>query len=229
MVTSEIVRLIIPRSPLKAAAFSALRKGVVEKGSAGTQYFGYVMPNQGFGHPRVEDEMCWYIEWPGDGTYRNSQDFKSELSKLSSSARALLFEFTETRKGQLIKGLESDACQLAIINLNPAANPPPPRFAEGFEHSMHKTFTDCYGTKGFTGGGWSYAMNSNDANGEELLGAQNVWNSTEIPEEARLLAYYCIGWDSIEVSRVSALFSCAKSSYIGAPCLCKDRPVRRRD
>ncbi len=33
---------------------------------------------------------------------------------------------------------------------------------------MHKTFTDCYFAPGFTGGGWGYALNSNDADGEGL-------------------------------------------------------------
>src|SRR6266498_5608786 len=62
---------------------------------------------------------------------------------------------------------------------------------------MHKTFTDCYLAQGFTGGGWGYALNTNDADGEKadvVEGEKQVLN-----EEERKLAYYCIGWESFEV------------------------------
>jgi hypothetical protein len=62
---------------------------------------------------------------------------------------------------------------------------------------MHKTFTDCYFAKGFIGGGWGYALNSNDANGE-LKGTEK--EASTLAEEDRTLGFYCIGWDHLEVS-----------------------------
>ena len=64
---------------------------------------------------------------------------------------------------------------------------------------MHKTFTDCYLAPdgGFIGGGWGYALNSNDSDGEEIrvaTGAEKV-----LDEDKRMLAYYVLGWESIEV------------------------------
>jgi hypothetical protein len=61
---------------------------------------------------------------------------------------------------------------------------------------MHKTFTDCYLALGggLTGGWWSYALNSNDSDGEEV----RVPNGTGkmLDENKRMLAYYVLGWES---------------------------------
>jgi hypothetical protein len=62
---------------------------------------------------------------------------------------------------------------------------------------MHKTFTDCYGSKGFTGGGWGYALNTNDVDGSEIE-AGHIEESLLV-EKQGMLGYYVIGWDSIEV------------------------------
>ncbi len=60
---------------------------------------------------------------------------------------------------------------------------------------MHKTFTDTYNAQGFTGGGWGYALNSNDASGDEIRSTEAPW----LEEKDRRLAYYFLGWDSIAV------------------------------
>jgi hypothetical protein len=71
-----------------------------------------------------------------------------------------------------------------------------PRGDAEFERSIHKAFTDCYFAKGFTGGGWSYALNSNDTDGQEI----NDESSYKcLREKDRMVAWYVIGWDSIEV------------------------------
>jgi hypothetical protein len=71
-----------------------------------------------------------------------------------------------------------------------------PRFNKDFEHSMHKTFTDCYPQEGFTGGGWNYVLNSNDAEGESNVAS---FEEKGLKDDEQRLAYYCIGWDSVEV------------------------------
>jgi hypothetical protein len=58
---------------------------------------------------------------------------------------------------------------------------------------MHKTFTDCYLAPGFAGGSWTYAMNSNETDGEVSL-------ATELEGKEQRLAFYLLGWDSLQVS-----------------------------
>jgi hypothetical protein len=62
---------------------------------------------------------------------------------------------------------------------------------------MHKTFTDCYFAKGFAGGGWGYALNSNESEGQEITVDGAV--ESLLQEKARTMAYYIIGWGSIAV------------------------------
>ncbi|RFU31630.1 hypothetical protein B7463_g4721, partial [Scytalidium lignicola] len=60
---------------------------------------------------------------------------------------------------------------------------------------MHKTFTDTYRMQGFTGGNWTYAINTNDTNGVPLdLAKEHL-----VPEQERRLACYYLGWESIEL------------------------------
>lgn len=62
---------------------------------------------------------------------------------------------------------------------------------------MHKTFTDSYLAPdgGFIGGGWGYALNTNDSDGEEV----RLAIGSMLAEDKRMLAYYILGWESIEV------------------------------
>jgi hypothetical protein len=96
----------------------------------------------------------------------------------------------------------------AIINLAPNA----PRFTDDFENSMHKTFTDCYLAPGggTTGGGWGYALNSNNSAGEEV--SVNNVTGNMLDENKRMLAYYVIGYDSIEVKTL--LFTASRSKAL---------------
>lgn len=96
-----------------------------------------------------------------------------------------------------------DLCELtlekAIISLIPST----PFSNPDFKHSMHKTFTDCYLAQGFTGGGWSYSMNTNDADGLQVDSSEPRQEVLE--EENRRLAYYYLGWESVEVGIPSPL------------------------
>jgi hypothetical protein len=71
---------------------------------------------------------------------------------------------------------------------------------------MHKTFTDCYLAKGFTGGGWGYAFNTTDADGIDISKTM----SEQLPEIERKLAYYCIGWNSLAVRQYPAVIGLLK-------------------
>jgi hypothetical protein len=101
----------------------------------------------------------------------------------------------------------------AIINLLSAA---PVSNAE-FKHSMNKTYTDCYGMQGFTGGHWAYALNTNDTSGVVVDPA----GEQLVKQEDRKLACYYLGWESVEVClfanhyrtyRVEGLMLCIASS-----------------
>ena len=59
---------------------------------------------------------------------------------------------------------------------------------------MHKTYTDCYQMEGFVGGEWAYAVNANDTIGELI---QN--EIMKVDEKERRLAFYFLGWESVEV------------------------------
>lgn len=72
---------------------------------------------------------------------------------------------------------------------------------------MHKTYTDCFLTKGFVGGDWAYAINSNDTGGELVADATE---EAAISEADRNLAVYCLGWESVEAHQAyhrTALFA----------------------
>jgi hypothetical protein len=100
--------------------------------------------------------------------------------------------------------------------LNAAA----PRFNTELEQSMHKTFTDCYLAKGFIDGGWGYALNSNDADGEDLSVEENV-----LDEKDRRLAYYPLGWNSLEASDSLVIRSIKLTEMTGSPRICADRAI----
>jgi hypothetical protein len=70
---------------------------------------------------------------------------------------------------------------------------------------MDKTFTDCYLAPdgGMTGGGWGYALNSNDSTGEEVR--MDDVPERILDEDKRLLAYYFIGWESKKVRTLASL------------------------
>lgn len=61
---------------------------------------------------------------------------------------------------------------------------------------MHKTFIDCYHDSGFTGGGWAYFLTSNDADGQVF---NLIAEANHLEEKERRLAYYVLGWGSLEV------------------------------
>lgn len=88
----------------------------------------------------------------------------------------------------LTKTLQSQA----IINLSPSA----PRSNTDFQQSMHKTYTDCYRMRGFVGGNWAYAINTNDTSGTVLTDGTG---NRQLSEIERKLACYYLGWQSVEV------------------------------
>lgn len=66
---------------------------------------------------------------------------------------------------------------------------------EALQKSMHKTYADTYQIQGFTGGYWSYAMNTNEAAGVSCL----TPGKEAVPKAHRRLGVYYLGWESIEV------------------------------
>jgi hypothetical protein len=58
---SEIIRFLLPKAKLNTNAFRDLRQRVRTNGLVSTQYFGYVLQNEGSATPKPADQVCWYI------------------------------------------------------------------------------------------------------------------------------------------------------------------------
>ena len=58
------------------------------------------------------------LEWPETSKFRTSTEFKIELEKFAEDCpRSLLFNFRETKDGEVIKALESPACEFVRATL----------------------------------------------------------------------------------------------------------------
>lgn len=73
--------------------------------------------------------------------------------------------------------------------------PETPTSDEAVHAPAHKTYTDCFGTPGFVGGDWGYAVNT-----DEVQGAEFPSDALDIADADRRLALYLLGWESAEVS-----------------------------
>ncbi len=60
---------------------------------------------------------------------------------------------------------------------------------------MHKTYADTYKIKGFTGGQWAYAINTNETSGVPCSAATDKILS----EGVQRLGIYYLGWESNDV------------------------------
>jgi len=194
MVLSEVIRFTLPS--VTSESFLKLRQQIASQAGVKYQYFGHVLPDHGIPLPQKKNQLCWVIQWPEASEIRTSPSFRSQLNELAEGgdATSLLFEFEDAKMEEVAKALDAPVCEFAVIRLAPST----PRSDPAFQHSMNKTFTDCYKmVPGFTGGGWSYALNTNDANGAPAdapeVGQQVVKKGDE------MLAYYYLGWPSVEV------------------------------
>jgi hypothetical protein len=117
---SQLLRFTLPYSSARASAFQVLRQKTASKGLVKTQYYGYVLPNEGFPAPKREDEMCWFLQWPQDSSFRDSKEFETDLDDVAEGrVRSLLFDMSNTKEGELEKGLEAPFCQfVSPISLN---------------------------------------------------------------------------------------------------------------
>ncbi|KIW70702.1 hypothetical protein PV04_02947 [Phialophora macrospora] len=202
---SQIVRFVLPPSKTKASEFLKLRQHLAKSNGIRDQFFGYIIPVEGAGLRVRDDEMCWVIQW-AQTSYSSvtaSSQLKSQLHDLVSpndteatdatEARSLVFSFPDNEVPELDKALTAPISEFAIINLSPTT----PKSDISFSHSMNKTFTDCYLAEGFRGGGWSYALNTNDTNGTVAATPAEA-EEVLLEAEKRRLACYYLGWESIE-------------------------------
>ena len=108
------------------------------------------------------------------------------------------------------------------MNLAPNA----PRGDAEFEQHVHKAFTDCYFAKGFTGGGWAYAQNSNDTDGQGI--DTDDFRTKLLEQRDRMAAWYIIGWDSIEVGAEESSAFFRVDVLAGKQGVWKNRAIRQR-
>ncbi|KAF9077767.1 hypothetical protein BDP27DRAFT_1379493 [Rhodocollybia butyracea] len=136
---------------LHSLAFASLRQ-TVSKAGVKEQYYGL-----------TDDEsmhLLWVIEWPKE---INPTEFKGDSGNFRQNVNALdvaskptswlvPFRFAE----EVRPALTAPISEFALIYLKETSKP------ESMSETLHKTFTDCYYAKGFTGGNWGIASNSND-------------------------------------------------------------------
>ncbi|CAM1507488.1 Fc.00g071290.m01.CDS01 [Cosmosporella sp. VM-42] len=185
---SQIIRFTLPHPlTISAPGFMALRQKVSAAGAV-AQYYGYSVPTSS-PLPKKRHEICWAIHW-ADACDRSS--IVGGLSDLGvGDATSLLFKFADTQVPELQKALEAPVCEFANITLVDDA----PLSDPELQKSMHKTYADTYQIRGFTGGYWAYATNSNHINGQPVSGLVEE----EVAEGQRRLAVYQLGWESIEL------------------------------
>ncbi|KIW76241.1 hypothetical protein Z517_10987 [Fonsecaea pedrosoi CBS 271.37] len=229
-ILSEIIRFILPPTKATATEFHKLRQHVAQAYGVRDQYFGSTIRTGAPGVRVRGDEMCWVIHWPQDSSLAENAELKAQLKQLTLASSeggttdgknrdvtSLLFQFEDSQVPGLKKALESPLCEFAIINLTPNH----PRGDAAFATSMHKTFTDCYYTKGFVGGNWAYALNTVDktegvvvpviddlghGGGDAASATATSQDKTaqrkgEIPQDERRLACYYLGWETVEDHR----------------------------
>lgn len=137
----QILRFTLPwSSATRLATFQALRDRV-SNNSVNTQYFGYILPNEGFPERTAENDMCWVIsklslldnectafqphqkssvltqtptvtEWPQSSIFQKSPEFKTTLPTIAAGdICSLFFDFQKPKEGEIEKGLEAPVCQ----------------------------------------------------------------------------------------------------------------------
>ncbi|KAF8481435.1 hypothetical protein JB92DRAFT_2765256 [Gautieria morchelliformis] len=153
-IISEIVKLTVePGFSLDSPAFMKLRKSAVQ-GGVKEQYYGF--------DTKVPTTLFWVIQWPGDinpAEYKGSdpsENFRESLKALDAKSEPIshYLPFDSAEKPR--PALTAPLCQLCALHLGPSAK------REEIADSLHKTFTDCYYTKGFTGGYWSTATDDDN-------------------------------------------------------------------
>ncbi|KIW50287.1 hypothetical protein PV05_11889 [Exophiala xenobiotica] len=195
----QILRFTLPHpQTISSSEFHALRDHVSKV--CLSQYFGYTVSAP---LPRNDEEICWAIQWPSSSTpTERAKALKSSHDiLLGQDATSLLLEFSDEQMPELIKAFEAPVCEFAFIALSPEA----PLSSPELQKSMHKTYTDVFGMRGFVGGQWSYCLNTNDSTGMPLHSEERT-----LPPAKRRLAVYPLGWESVELHQAAtktALFA----------------------
>ncbi|KPM39258.1 hypothetical protein AK830_g7323 [Neonectria ditissima] len=186
---SQIIRFTLsPPLTISTTEFLNLRRTVASAGAT-AQYYGYTVPTKSSPLPRKRHEICWTIQWP-DVCDRSS--VVSGLDRIATGDQtSVLVEFADSQLTELTKGLEALVCEFACIRLSDSA----PLSDASLQKSMQKTYTDTYKIRGFTGGQWAYACNSNETSGVRPGAA----SEQQLPKLEQRFAIYLLGWDSIEL------------------------------
>ncbi|CAK7218072.1 hypothetical protein SBRCBS47491_003382 [Sporothrix bragantina] len=182
-ILSEIVRFVLPTT--RRSDFARLCARLASHSAVRSQYFG---PSIAVSLPILQNEMCWMIQWRG-ARPPELQKLVAELSP-DHAATSLILTLDDSQATSLEKALEAPICQFATIRLQDTAPISDPML----QHSMHKTFTDCYlADDGFIDGTWAYASNTNDVSGVSWTKTETT---TEVDTRDRKLGIYALGWTS---------------------------------
>ncbi|KAK5223833.1 hypothetical protein LTR99_007856 [Exophiala xenobiotica] len=216
---SQILRFTLPHpQTISSSEFHALREHVSKV--CLSQYFGYTVSAP---LPRKNEEICWAIQWPSSSTpAQRAEALKSSHENIiGPDATSLLLEFSDEQMVELVNAFEAPVCEfpqpLAFVQPGPnrkhealafiALSSKAPLSSPELKKSMHKTYTDVFGMRGFVGGQWSYCLNTNDSAGMPLSmsGEEHT-----LPLAKRRVAVYPLGWESVELHQAAtktALFA----------------------
>ncbi|KAJ3722031.1 hypothetical protein DFJ43DRAFT_674244 [Lentinula guzmanii] len=173
-ITLELFRLTVDKSfHLAAPAFTTLRQTVKAAGVK-EQYYGLTDDNS--------SQLLWIIEWPqkihSPELHEESSHFRQQINVLDVNLKPISwlvpFRFAE----EVRPALTAPICEFAHIVLKESSKP------EMMSESLHKTFTDCYYARGFTGGNWGIATNSNDKVCIYVLGWESRAHHAEYSKSA---------------------------------------------
>ncbi|KAF5369047.1 hypothetical protein D9758_003099 [Tetrapyrgos nigripes] len=149
-ITLEFLKFTVDSAfSLAAPAFASLRQ-TASKHGVKKQYYGVLDddPNQ----------LVWCIQWPGISQPAEladqSGDFRQKLNALDVKSQPtswlLPFRFEE----EILPALNAPMTEFAFVILKDTTN------TGMILDSLHRTFSDCYYAKGFTGGSWGIATNN---------------------------------------------------------------------
>ncbi|KIK52084.1 hypothetical protein GYMLUDRAFT_100862 [Collybiopsis luxurians FD-317 M1] len=174
-ITLEYLKFTVKEGfSLAAPAFASLRQTVAKFGGVKEQYYGMTHDDT--------NSLLWIIEWPEKinpaGFQGDTGDFRQKVNALDIHSKPtswfVPFRFAE----EVRPALTAPVCEFAFIVLKETSKPGP------ISESLHKTFTDCYLTDGFTGGNWGIASNSNDSVCLYALGWESRAHHTEYAKSA---------------------------------------------
>ncbi|THU98127.1 hypothetical protein K435DRAFT_795941 [Dendrothele bispora CBS 962.96] len=168
-ITLELLKFTVNKGfDLAAPTFTSLRQ-TVKKYGVKEQHFGITEddPNQ----------LLWVIQWPGNtnpGEVKPNSDaeFRQKVNALDINSKPESYHVPFRFEEEVKDALDAPLSEFAFVVLQESTK------TDTIINSLHRTFSDCYYAKGFSGGSWGIASN-NDRVCLYVLGWESRAHHTE--------------------------------------------------